>query len=205
VELPGRDAYAFGVEDALPGIDGQVVGINEGPVYVEEDGVGGGTVVCLRSKRHLRGIPALGPADTNRLAPRVAGRTWARPRRRRSKASTVKPHFRAGSRDRRIVLPLGSFGAQTYGVKLDYAESDPVDHKRTTGQHAGESFQAWRQRRPGWPDGGRPGRPYRGPFALATGRVSVDAAAVILAAVLRAAGGAWLMHTHRKVCKAEVR
>jgi hypothetical protein len=79
VDLPGRDGYAFGVEGALRGIDVQVVGINEGSVHVEQDGVGGGTVVCLRSKRHLRGIPALGPADTNRLVPRVAGQTWARP------------------------------------------------------------------------------------------------------------------------------
>jgi hypothetical protein len=37
VDVPGRDCYAFGIKGALPGIDVQVVGINQGSVYVKQD------------------------------------------------------------------------------------------------------------------------------------------------------------------------
>jgi multisubunit Na+/H+ antiporter MnhB subunit len=44
-----------------------------------------------------------------------------------------------------------------------------------------------------------------GLFAFATGHLYVGSAAVILAAVLAAAGGTWLLRSHGKVRDAELR
>ena len=87
---------------------------------------------------------------------------------------------------------------------MDYPGSDPVDHSCITRRHAGESLK----------DGAiAPGLAgiavgivalIVGLFALATGHVSVGFVAVILAAAAGAAGGAWLVHTHRRVRNAEL-
>ena len=83
--------------------------------------------------------------------------------------------------------------------------SDPVDHARTTRQHAGESLK----------DGtNAPGLAavaagvvalVLGLFALASGHVAVGLAAVILAALAGAVGIAWLAYAHRRVREAELR
>lgn len=88
---------------------------------------------------------------------------------------------------------------------LDHLKRDPVDHARTTRQHAGESFNY---------GANAPGLAgvalgvialIVGLFALASRHVAVGLAAVVVAIVLSAAGGAWLSRTHRKVRDAEVR
>jgi hypothetical protein len=88
---------------------------------------------------------------------------------------------------------------------LDHRQSDPVDHARTTRQHAGESLKDGRN---------APGLAgvalsvvalVAGLFGLATGHVAAGLVAVILAVVLAAAGAAWLAHAHRRVRHAELR
>jgi hypothetical protein len=90
-------------------------------------------------------------------------------------------------------------------MQLDQPPGDPVDHSRTTRQHAGESLK----------DGtNAPGLAavavgvvalVAGLFALASGRVVVGLVAVILAALAGAAGIAWLAYAHRRVRQAELR
>jgi multisubunit Na+/H+ antiporter MnhB subunit len=82
---------------------------------------------------------------------------------------------------------------------------DPVDHFRTSRPHAGETMTH---------GANAPGLAAAsvavvalviGLFALATGHISVGCDAVILAVVLAAASGAWVLRTHRKVRAAERR
>ncbi|OBH92898.1 hypothetical protein [Mycobacterium scrofulaceum] len=81
---------------------------------------------------------------------------------------------------------------------------DPVDHQRTSRQHAGETVTN------GANAPGLAGSAVAvlalivGLFALATGHLSVGVTAVVLAAVLGAASAMWLAHTHRKVREAEL-
>jgi hypothetical protein len=82
--------------------------------------------------------------------------------------------------------------------------SNPVDHERTTRNHAGESLK----------DGANaPGligvsvgvvALVVGLSALPTGHAAAGLVAVILAAVAAAIGVAWLIHTHRRVRDAEL-
>ncbi|MCV7198086.1 hypothetical protein [Mycobacterium angelicum] len=88
---------------------------------------------------------------------------------------------------------------------MDHLKSDPVDHHRTTRQHAGESLI----------DGANAGGVASvvvgvialivGLFALATREVVVGVVAVIVAVAAVGAGLFWLRHTHRRVRKAELR
>jgi uncharacterized membrane protein HdeD (DUF308 family) len=87
---------------------------------------------------------------------------------------------------------------------LDYPKIDPVDHARTTRQHAGQSLK----------DGSNaPGLAgvavgvvalIMGLFALASGHENEGLVAVILAALAAMAGVVWLIHTHRRVRDAEL-
>lgn len=87
---------------------------------------------------------------------------------------------------------------------MDGPRNDPVDHQRTTRQHAGESLK----------DGANaPGLVaiaigvvalILGLFALATQHPDVGVAAVILAAVAAAGGVAWMVVSHRRVRNAEL-
>ena len=87
---------------------------------------------------------------------------------------------------------------------MDHPRSNPVDHERTTRNHAGESFK----------DGtNAPGLAgiavgvvalVVGLSALATGHPAVGFVAVILALVAAAISVAWLIHTHRGVRDAEL-
>jgi hypothetical protein len=90
-------------------------------------------------------------------------------------------------------------------VKLQTAKSDPVDHERTSRQHAGESL-TYGGNAPGLAGVAvAVGALCIGLFALATGHLLVGSAAAILAVVSGAAGGAWLVLTHRKIRAAELR
>lgn len=82
---------------------------------------------------------------------------------------------------------------------------DPVDHARTTRQHAGETMKDTRN---------APGLIaawigviafVAGLFGFATGHALVGTVGVILAVVLVAGGLGWSTHTHRKVRRAEQR
>ncbi|OBI62181.1 MnhB domain-containing protein [Mycobacterium sp. E796] len=84
-------------------------------------------------------------------------------------------------------------------------KTDPVDHHRTSRQHAGESLTH---------AANAPGLASTalavvalviGLYAFATGHLLVGSVVVLLAAVSGAAGVAWLLQTHRKVRAAEVR
>jgi hypothetical protein len=87
---------------------------------------------------------------------------------------------------------------------VDCPRHDPVDHERTTRQHAGESMKN------GTYAPGLAGVAVAvvalivGLFALATGHVVVGCVAVILAAVCAAAGAGWLVFAHRRVRRAEL-
>lgn len=82
--------------------------------------------------------------------------------------------------------------------------NDPVDHERTTRQHAGESLKG---------GGNAPGLVaiaigvvalIVGLFALATKHLDVGVVAVILAAVAAAGGVSWMMVSHSRVRNAEL-
>lgn len=84
-------------------------------------------------------------------------------------------------------------------------KSDPIDHQRTSRQHAGETLTH---------AANAPGLAWAaaavvalviGLYAFATGHVLAGAVVVLLAAVSGAAGVAWLLQTHRKVRAAELR
>lgn len=88
---------------------------------------------------------------------------------------------------------------------VDDSRHDPVDHARTTRQHAGESMKN---------GANAPGLAgvaigvvalIVGLFALATGHAAVGCVAVILAASCAAAGAGWLAYTHRRVRRSELR
>jgi protein-S-isoprenylcysteine O-methyltransferase Ste14 len=81
----------------------------------------------------------------------------------------------------------------------------PVDHSRTTRQHAGETMKN---------SGNAPGLAAAvvaaaslifGLYEFATGHPSIGAVAVVLAVVLGVAGSGWLFYAHRRVRKAELR
>lgn len=90
-------------------------------------------------------------------------------------------------------------------MTLDYRKNAPVDHARTTRQHAGESL------RNGANVPGLAGSAVAvmaltlGLFAVATGHLATGAIALIVAVVLGALSAAWLMRAHRKVREAELR
>lgn len=82
-------------------------------------------------------------------------------------------------------------------------KNDPVDHERTTRQHAGESVKD---------SANAPGLVgialgvvalIVGLFALATKHPDVGIAGVILAAVAAGAGAAWMLWAHRRVRNAD--
>lgn len=82
---------------------------------------------------------------------------------------------------------------------------DPVDHARTTRQHAGESMKN---------GANAPGliavgvalvALSAGLFALATGHVTVGIIGVVIAVILGASGLAWLAYAHRRVREVENR
>jgi hypothetical protein len=86
------------------------------------------------------------------------------------------------------------------GVEMDY----PVDHARTTRQHAGELLKN---------TANVPGLVAAaiavaaltfGLYELASGDIGTAAVAVILAVVVAAAGLGWLVHAHRRVREAEL-
>jgi hypothetical protein len=85
-----------------------------------------------------------------------------------------------------------------------HSENDPVNHPRTTRQHAGESMTNGTN---------APGLAaiavgvvalVVGLFALATGHPGVSGIAVTFAAVAVVVGAIWLALTHRRVRKAEL-
>ena len=82
-------------------------------------------------------------------------------------------------------------------------QSDPVDHARTTRQHAGETLSY------GANAPGLAGAAVAlvaliiGLFALATWHATTGWAAVVVAVVVGVLSTAWLLRTHRKVRKAE--
>jgi len=88
---------------------------------------------------------------------------------------------------------------------VDHLKSDPVDHHRTTRQHAGESLIN------GMNAGGVAGVAVGvialivGLFALATGEIVVGVVALIVAVAAGGAGLLWLRYAHRRVRKAELR
>lgn len=90
-------------------------------------------------------------------------------------------------------------------MTLDYSKNAPVDHARTTRQHAGESL------RNGANVPGLAGSAVAvialtvGLFAVATGHLAAGATALIVAVVLGALSAAWLLRAHRKVRDAELR
>lgn len=88
---------------------------------------------------------------------------------------------------------------------MNIPKNDPVDYSHTSRRHAGETL------RDGANAPGLAGAAIAvaalviGLFAFATGHHFVGSAAVILAAVLGAAAGAWVLRSHRKVRDAELR
>jgi hypothetical protein len=90
-------------------------------------------------------------------------------------------------------------------VKLQTPKTDPVDHERTSRQHAGETF-TYGVNAPGLVAVAVAVVALCiGLVAVATGHLLVGSAAAILAVASGVAGGAWLLLTHRKVRAAEVR
>lgn len=88
---------------------------------------------------------------------------------------------------------------------MEHRQGDPVDHSRTTRQHAGESLKH---------GANAPGliglaagviALVVGLFALATGHGTVGYVAIIVAAVAATIGLAWVAYTHRRVRTAEIR
>ncbi|OBI46603.1 hypothetical protein [Mycobacterium colombiense] len=90
-------------------------------------------------------------------------------------------------------------------MTLDYPKNAPVDHARTTRQHAGESFKN------GANAPGLVGSAVAvialtvGLFAVAAGHLVSGAIALLVAVVLGALSAAWLLRAHRKVRDAELR
>ncbi len=84
-------------------------------------------------------------------------------------------------------------------------KNDPVDHARTFRQHAGETV-TYGPRAPGvYAAVVATAALIVGLYALATGLLVPGCVAVGVAAVLGAAGAAWILRTHRKVRDAELR
>ncbi|OBH43049.1 hypothetical protein [Mycobacterium mantenii] len=90
-------------------------------------------------------------------------------------------------------------------MTLDFRKNAPVDHARTTRQHAGESI------RNGANAPGLLGSAAAviamtvGLFAVAAGHLVGGAIALIVAATLGALSAAWLLRAHRRVRDAELR
>ncbi|WP_370329778.1 protein UsfY [Mycolicibacterium hippocampi] len=82
---------------------------------------------------------------------------------------------------------------------------DPVDHARTTRQHAGESMKNG-VNAPGLVAVGIALVALSaGLFALATGRATIGIVAVVIAVILGASGLGWLAYAHRRVRAVESR
>lgn len=87
---------------------------------------------------------------------------------------------------------------------MDHTSTDPVDHDRTTRQHAGEAMKN------GANAPGIAGVAFGvialilGLSALATGHIATGATSVGIALVVGAAGLIWLQRAHRKVRDAEL-
>ncbi|MEE2853765.1 MAG: hypothetical protein VX424_14090 [Actinomycetota bacterium] len=90
-------------------------------------------------------------------------------------------------------------------MTLDYRKDAPVDHARTTRQHAGESLKN------GANVPGLAGSALAvialtvGLFSVAAGHLATGAIALIVAVALGALSAAWLVRAHRKVRDAELR
>ncbi len=90
-------------------------------------------------------------------------------------------------------------------MTLDYPKDPPIDHARTTRQHAGESLKN------GANAPGLVGAAVAvialtvGLFAVAAGHLVGGAVALLVAAALGALSAAWLLRAHRKVRDAELR
>ncbi|KBZ56957.1 hypothetical protein K875_05472 [Mycobacterium [tuberculosis] TKK-01-0051] len=90
-------------------------------------------------------------------------------------------------------------------MTLDYPKDPPIDHSRTTRQHAGESLKN------GANAPGLVGAVVAvialtvGLFAVAAGHLVGGAVALLVAAALGALSAAWLLRAHRKVRDAELR
>jgi Flp pilus assembly protein TadB len=90
-------------------------------------------------------------------------------------------------------------------MTLTYRKNAPVDHARTTRQHAGESLTN------GANAPGLAGSALAvialtvGLFAVAAGHLMGGAIALIVAVILGGLSAAWLLRTHRRVRDAELR
>jgi hypothetical protein len=90
-------------------------------------------------------------------------------------------------------------------MTLDYRKNAPVDHARTTRQHAGESLKN------GANAPGLAGSALAvialtvGLFAVAAGHLTGGAVALIVSVILGGLSAAWLLRTHHKVRDAELR
>lgn len=90
-------------------------------------------------------------------------------------------------------------------LTLIYRKDAPVDHARTTRQHAGETLKN------GANAPGLVGSVVAvialtvGLFAVAAGHLVAGAIALIVAVILGALSATWLLRTHRKVRDAELR
>ncbi|WP_406813772.1 hypothetical protein [Mycobacterium sp. M23085] len=90
-------------------------------------------------------------------------------------------------------------------MTLEYRSNAPVDHARTTRQHAGESLKNGANA-PGLAGSGVAMLALTvGLFAVAAGHLLPGAIALIVAVVVGAVSVAWLLRAHRKVRDAEVR
>lgn len=90
-------------------------------------------------------------------------------------------------------------------MTLDYPKKPPVDHARTTRQHAGESFKNGASA-PGLAGSGVAVIALTvGLFAVAAGHLVGGAIALLVAVALGALSAAWLLRAHRKVRDAELR
>lgn len=87
---------------------------------------------------------------------------------------------------------------------MDSPRTDPVDHERTTRQHAGESLKHGANMTGIGAVAVGVVALIVGLFGVATGQPGVGAVALIVAIVSGVAGAAWLVRTHRKVREAEL-
>lgn len=88
---------------------------------------------------------------------------------------------------------------------MDDPKTDPVDHDRTTRQHAGEAMKNGANSVGIAAVGFGVTALITGLFAFATGNPGVGTGAVVLAVLVTAAGLAWLRRTHNRVRAVELR
>lgn len=87
---------------------------------------------------------------------------------------------------------------------MDHPTSDPVDHDRTTRQHAGEAMKNGANSVGIAAVGVGVMALVIGLFAFATGNPGVGTAGVVIAMLLAAGGLVWLRRAHNRVRAAEV-